>query len=119
AQPHALDPLEVLDALARRAHRGLTDAEEPLAVRRAVFGDPAVVGVEAGLPVVEVAVVADGHADRRVEDLGGDAVALLVGEARLGIPAAAMEVLEARVEEADLLGRLARRGDDAERHRGL
>ncbi len=61
----------------------------------AVLGDPAVVGVEAGLLVVEVRVVAEHHADGRVDDLGGDAVAILVGEARVGIPAAAVQVLEA------------------------
>ena len=48
---------------------------------RAVLGDPAVVRLEAGLLVVEVVVVAEHHADGRVDDLGGDAVAVLVGHA--------------------------------------
>src|SRR5882724_1257984 len=101
AEPDRLDGLEVPDALRRRAHRGLADAEQALGVGAAVLGHPAVERVAAGLLVVEVAVVADRHADRRVDDLGRDAVPLLVGEPRLGIPAAAVELLEARPHEPD------------------
>src|SRR5438876_9046003 len=119
AEPDRLDGLEVPDALRRRAHRGLADAEEALGVGAAVLGHPAVERVAAGLLVVEVAVVADRHADRRVDDLGCDAVPLLIGEPRLGVPAAAVQLLEARPHEPDLLRRLPRRGDDAERDRYL
>src|SRR5690242_6212704 len=90
-----LDRLEVANALLRRPHGGLSDAEEAVRMRAAVLRDPAVVRVAAGLLVVEVAVVADRHPDRRVENLGVDAVPFLIGEPRLGIPAAAMELLEA------------------------
>src|SRR5438874_710823 len=119
AEPHRRDRPDVLDALRGRAHRGLSDAEQAVRVRRAIRAEPAVVGVAAGLLVIEVAVVADGHADGRIDDLGRDAVALLVGHPRLGIPTAAVEILEARAHEADLLRRLARGGDDAERDRHL
>jgi len=100
-------------------HRGLADAEQAFGVRGAVAGEPAVVRVAAGLLVVEVAVVADRHPDRRVDHLGGDAVAGLVGDARFGVPAAAVEVLEARAHQADLLRRLAGSRDDAEGDRRL
>src|SRR5438477_1527743 len=119
AEPDRLDGLEVPDALRRRAHRGLADAEQALGVVAAVLGHPAVERVAAGLLVVEVAVVADRHADRRVDDLGCDAVPLLIGEPRLGVPAAAVKLLEARPHEPDLLRRLPRRSDDAQRDRHL
>ena len=61
--------------------------------------------------------VAEHHADGRVDDLGGDAVAVLVGDARVGIPAAAVQLLEAHAGDADLLGGLAGRRDQAHRHR--
>ena len=44
-----------------------------------ILGDPAVVGLEARVLVVEVGVVAEQHADRRVDHLGAHAVAVLVG----------------------------------------
>ena len=40
--------------------------------------------------------VAERHADRRIDDLTGDSVAVLVGQTRIGIPAAAMEILDSR-----------------------
>ena len=86
-------------------------------MRGAVFGDPEVVGVEAGLLVVEVLVIAQHHADGGIEDLGRHAVALLIGEPRVGVPAAAVHVLERHAVRADLLGRLARRCDEAHRDR--
>src|SRR5438552_3225139 len=46
-------------------------------------------------------------------------VARLIGHARLGVPAAPVEVLEARAHQADLLRRLAGGRDDAERDRRL
>ena len=76
--------LEVGDALLGRAHRGLADAEQPVGVGAAVLGDPAVVGVHAGVLVVEVLVVAEHHADRRVDDLAGHAVAVLLGRRASG-----------------------------------
>ena len=89
-------------------------AEQPLRRERAVLGDPAVVGLEAGVLEVDVAVVAQHHADRRVDDLGGHAVAVLVGEAGRRVPAAAVQVLELVAGLADLLGRLAGGGRRAE-----
>src|SRR5262249_61232390 len=41
--------------------------------------------------------------------------ALLTGEPRFRVPSAAVQVLEACSHQPDLLRRLARRGDDAER----
>ena len=85
---------------------------------RAVLGDPAVVGVEAGLLVVDVGVVAEHHADRRVDDLGGDAVAVLVGAA--GPPGPSRRGAgprSATPSTRDLLGRLAGGGDQAHRDR--
>ena len=87
---------------------------------RAELGDPVVVRVEARVLVVDVGVVAEHHADRRVDDLGGDAVGVLVGEARDRIPTAAPEVVEALVDvEAHLFGRPAGGGDEPERHEAL
>ena len=93
------------------------DAEQPVRMRGAVLGDPLVVGVEARVLEVEVGMVAEHHADGRVEDLGRHAVALLIGEPRLGIPAAAVHVLEAGAEHRQLLGALAGGGDEAHRDR--
>ena len=85
---------------------------------RAELGDPLVVRVEARVLVVAVGVVAEDHADRRVDDLGDHAVGVLVVQAGLGIPAAAVQVLEPLVDvEADLLGRPTRGGDEPERRR--
>ena len=64
------------------------DADQPLRIGRAVLRDPAVVGLHVGALVGEVLVVAEHHADRRVEHLGGDAVAVLVGGPQPRIPAA-------------------------------
>jgi hypothetical protein len=50
-------------------------------------------------------VVAEQHAHRRVEDLRGHAVALLVGHPRVRVPAAAVQVLEAGAERPQLLRR--------------
>jgi hypothetical protein len=59
---------------------------------------------------VEVRMVAQHHADRRVQDLRGHAVAILIGEPRVRIPAAPMEILEPDAEHGQLLGTLAGRG---------
>ncbi len=77
-------------------------------MRRAVLGDPEVVGVEAGLLVVEVAMVAEHHADVGIDDFGGDAVAILVGHPRVGIPSAAMHLVELRAYRSQLARILAR-----------
>src|SRR5581483_9506062 len=113
AQAQVAYALQVFDALLGRAHRRLPGAEKPVRMGRAVLRHPAVVGVEAGLLVVEVLVVAELHADRRVDDLGGDAVAFLVGEAGLRVPAAAVQVLELHAHHADLLRGLAGGGHQA------
>src|SRR5215831_7100037 len=83
---------------------------------RAVLGDPPVVRVEARFLVVEVLVVAELHPDGRVQHLGRDPVASLIGEAGLGIPAAPVQVLESHASDADLLRGLARRGHQPHRY---
>ena len=119
AKAHRLDALEVVDAFLDGAHRGLAEPDQAVRRMGAVGLEPAVVGVEAGLLVVEVGMVADQHADRRIDDLGGHAVLVLVGKPRRGIPAAAVQVLEFRAPYADVLGRHAGGGDQAHRHRRL
>src|SRR3546814_13731274 len=74
----------------------------------AVVGDPAVVGIEGRLLEIEVVDVAEHHADRRVDDLGGDAVAVLLGESSSRVPASPVELFEAGALGADLGGILAR-----------
>jgi hypothetical protein len=118
AQPERLDPPEVVDPVGGRAHGGLADAEETVGVRAAVLGEPAVVRVHARLLVVQVRMAAEHQADGRVEDLGADAVALLVREACLGIPAAAVPLLEAACHP-DVLGAFARGRDEAHGERAL
>jgi hypothetical protein len=86
----------------------------PIGVRGAVLPHPLVEGVHAGALVVEVGVVAEDHADRRVEDLAGDPVAVLVGEPRVRIEPAGVPVVEAAAEP-DVLRLLAGRGDEADR----
>ena len=63
--------------------------------------------------------IAEQHPDRRINDLGGDAVAILIGHARIGIPAAAMHVLELHAGDREFLGRLARRREQSHRDRTL
>src|SRR3546814_1493662 len=86
----------------------------------AVVGDPAVVGIEGRLLEIEVVDVAEHHADRRVDDLGGDAVAVLLGESSSRVPASPVELFEAGALGADLGGILAGGGDQAhgDRHGG-
>ena len=81
-RPEALIASRSRDPVLGRAQRGLAHADEPVRRGRAELGDPLVVRVEARVLVVDVGVVAQHHADRRVDDLGGDAVGVLVGEAR-------------------------------------
>src|SRR5262245_3798091 len=119
AQPQLADPLEIGDRLGDAAHRRLSDPEQTLGVAARVLRDPQVVGVEAGLLVGEVPVVAEHHADGRVEDLAGHSVALLVGEPRVRIPAAAVHLVELGAEDGDLLRGLPGRGDQAHRDRLL
>ncbi len=117
AQAELRDALELADAVFDRAHRELAAAEQPRRVRRAVLGQPAVVGGEAGLLELEVGMVADHHADGRVDHFGGDAVAILLRHARRGVPAAAVHLVEAHAGRADLLRRLAGRRHEPHRHR--
>ena len=113
AQSEGLDAAKILDAFLRRAERRLADAQEAVRMCAAVLREPEVVGVEAGVLVVEVGVVAEHHADRRVDDLGRHAVAVLVGQPRVRIPAPAVHVLEPRPEHGQLGGILARAGHQA------
>ena len=71
----------------RRAQRGLAEADRAASgAYVAELGDPPVVRLEARVLVVDVGVVAQQHADRRVDDLGRDAVAVLVAEPRAPDP---------------------------------
>jgi hypothetical protein len=115
AQAELPDLPEIADAVVHGAHRGLPDAQQPLGMGGAVLGDPQVVGVEARLLVLEVRVVAEHHADGRVEHLGADAVARLVREPGFGVPAPAMQVLEAGPEHRQVLRRLAGGRDESHR----
>ncbi len=78
-------------------------------MRRAVLANPQGVLVEARLLVIEVTMVAEDHPDRRVNDLGGDAIAILIGHARVGIPSAAMHLLELCANRLELAGVFASR----------
>ncbi len=86
-------------------------------MRVAIFSDPQVVGVEAGFLVVEVAMVTQHHPDGGIDDLGGDAVAILVGHPRVGIPSAAMHLLEFAATDFEILGIAAGRGGKPDIHR--
>ena len=55
--------------------------------------------------------------DGRVDDLAAHAVAVLVGQAGVGVPAAPVQLVEVHAQHGDLLGRLARRGHQAHGHR--
>ncbi len=118
AEPERLDAPEIRDAVRGRAHGGLPDAEETVGVRAAVLGEPAVVGIHARLLVVQVGVAAEHQADRRVEHLGPHPVAVLVGEACLGVPAAAVPFLEAS-RGPDVLRALARGRNEPHGERAL
>src|SRR6202050_1636146 len=89
-KPELLHLAQIRDSFLDRAHRSLPGPYQPVGMRGAVLAYPEVVGVEAGLLVVKVAMVAEDHADGRVDHFGGDAVAILIGHARVGIPSAAM-----------------------------
>ena len=73
----------------------------------AVLRDPAVVGIEAGFLVVEVLVVAQQHAHRRIYHFGRDAVAILIEQTRVRIPTAAMQILELDAGLGDLVRQFA------------
>jgi hypothetical protein len=84
-------------------------------MRRGVLADPRVVGREARVLEVEVRMVAQHHADGRVQDLRRHAIAILIGQPRVRIPAAAMELLEPGAEHGQLLGTLPGRGHQPHR----
>ena len=120
AQTARLDPLEIRDAVLGGAHRGLPESDQPIGRERAELGDPLVVRTEARGLVVAVGVVAQDHPDRRVHHFRAHTVDVLVREARFGVPAAAVQLVE-RVPavEPDLLGRSTGRGDEPHRHERL
>ncbi len=95
------------DAILGRAHRNLSQAMQPVGRLGAIFSQPAVVGFEAGLLEVEVRVIAQQHADGGIDHLGADAVPVLIGEAVLGVPAAAPEIGEGDAAGGDLRWLLA------------
>ena len=59
--------------------------------------------------------VAEDHADGGIDDLGGDAVAILIGHPRVGIPSALVQVFELGAEDAQLLGIDAGGGRESDR----
>ena len=118
-ETHCLDRLEVGDAFLDRADRGLAQAHEAPGVMAAILLEPAVVGVEAGLFVVEVGVIADQHADGRIDQFGADAVAILVGQPHFRVPSALVQIVEPGAADPDVFRRDAGRGNEAERHRRL
>lgn len=61
--------------------------------------------------------VAEHHADGRVQDFRRDAVAILIRQAGVRIPAAPMQVLEPDAEHRQILGVLARRRNQPHRDR--
>src|SRR5208337_2427042 len=91
AQAEFLYLARLRDGIVHGPQRDLADAEQALRPRRAKLSQPQVVGVHAGLAVVVVEVFAEHHPDARIQDFGGDAVAVLVGKARRRIPSAALE----------------------------
>ena len=112
AQPQGGDGLELGDALLGRPHGRLPQPDQPVRCMPRIGGDPAVVGVETGLLVVPVGVVAQQHPDRWVEDLGTHAVAVLLVEAHDRVPAAGVQLVPPDVDMgADHRGVAARGGD--------
>ena len=82
--------------------------------------DPEVVSVETGLFVVGIRMITENHADARIDDLGGDAIAILVRHPCFRIPSAAMQVR--KLGELGRGGKLLRgysRGRDQTHRDGL
>src|ERR1700691_3704547 len=75
-EPEILHLAQIRDSFVDRAHRSLPRANQPCWMCGAVLADPKIVGVEACLLVVEVAMVAENHTDRWVDNFGGDTVAI-------------------------------------------
>src|ERR1700722_10049136 len=107
-EPELFHLAQIRDSFLDRAHRRLPGSYQSIRMRGAVLAYPQVVSVEACLLVVEVAMVAEDHADGGIDNLGGDAVAILVGHPRVGIPSALMHLLELRAECSQLARVLAR-----------
>ena len=82
---------------------------------RGVLLEPAVVGIEAGLLVVLIRMIAEHHAHSRIDDFGAHTVAVLVSQPGCRIPAAAMEILEERTAGAEAAGLDAGRSNQAHR----
>ena len=92
---HLCDLSEVLDRFGDRSHRRLPDAEKPIGRTLAELLQPAVVRPHRCVLVIRVRMVAEQHADGRVDDFRADAVAVLVEQPGLRVPAAARHLLEA------------------------
>src|ERR1700685_3615332 len=107
-EPELLHLAQIRDSFLDRSHRSLPRPDQTVGMRGAVLAYPEVVGVEAGLLVIEVAMVAEDHADRRIDHFGGDAIAILIGHARVGIPSAAMHLRKLRADRPQLARVLAR-----------
>ena len=127
-QAEIFDASEIGDAFFDRTQRGLTQPDEPRRVDALELGDPQVVRVEARLLVVGVGMVAQDHADRRIDHLGRDTVAVLFLQPLFGIPTTGMQLFPRHEDvRVDLVGGPAGRGHHAigqsaatvvDRHRG-
>src|SRR5208337_1006728 len=113
-EPEFFHLAEIRDSFLNGTHCSLPASYQPVGMRGAVLAYPQVVGVEAGLLVVEVAMVAEHHADGWVDDFGGDAVPILVGHARVGIPSAPMHLFELRAYRPQLACVLACCGGESD-----
>ena len=111
---HALEALildfaEIRDRFLDRAHRRLTKAIDAIGSFADVGFQPAIVGLHAGVLVIGVLQVADQHADGGIDEFGGDAVLVHIGDTVFRIPAAAVQFGEPVTFDADVFRSLAGR----------
>src|ERR1700719_877842 len=93
-EPELFHLAQIFDPFLDRSHRSLPCPYQSIGMRGAVLAYPQIVSVEACLLVVEVAMVAEHHADGRVDHFGGDSVAILFGQGSFRIPSALMHLFE-------------------------
>ena len=117
-EAHGLGALEVLDGGIHRRDRRLRQAEQTPRRRAAKGLQPAVVGLKAGVHVGVVRMAAQHHAERGVDHLGVQAVALLGLDARQRIPAAGRQLVEGGPGDEVLLGVVLQAGAGQQPDRG-
>src|SRR6185503_19519992 len=105
-QPRQVAALELLHRMIDVIDGDHGHADEALHVRAAVVDQPVVVDAEAGFLQAGVCLGEETQPQRRVEDLGAQAVDLHLSDARARVPAAGL-LLETL---AQLVGRKLRRG---------